>query len=326
MNPHDDDDLIVRLEAGIAERRSQIAAPTDIARVARRVARRRATRRTLAGGVPVCAAAAVTVARGSGSSSGPAASHATGAPGGSTSSSARAGSGPVHAVDTAYIVGRVRAKLADVSADGTVVHTTEYASGTVAPDGSLRNLGATVMDAYTYDDPGGVDDSHITDYNGDGSVWIDEAYDWTPGVDGTGDLSKILISPARRAYSENAYHHIGAPNGGGGPSVFSSPAQVQQALRDGQVTQNATGTVDGRPAIALTVVLPRAAAGEHLTLWVDAQTYQPLRDASTADGFSDLFVDEWMATTAANTALAEDHAIPAGYAKVSENQIAPNRT
>ena len=97
----------------------------------------------------------------------------------------------------------------------------------------------------------------------------------------------------------------------------SSPSEVQRALQSGQVTQEGTTTVNGTQAIALSVTLPSAEDLDY-TLYVDAQTYQPLRTvtvATSADN-STANVADWIPATPDNIAKAEDNSIPAGYTKV----------
>ena len=59
------------------------------------------------------------------------------------------------------------------------------------------------------------------------------------------------------------------------------------------------------------------AQGVHLTLYVDARTYQPLRTVTVVDGNpSGPYVADWMPATPDNIAKAKDNSIPAGYTKV----------
>ena len=83
------------------------------------------------------------------------------------------------------------------------------------------------------------------------------------------------------------------------------------------MTREGTPRVNGTQAIALSVKLPRVADLRY-TLYVDAQTYQPLRTVtvSTSAENSTANVADWVQATPANIAKAEDNSIPAGYAKV----------
>ena len=137
MTPFDDNDLVDRLQSGIVERQSRISAPHGIGDNARRAARKRTATRAVGAGVPVLAAAGVATVLAIGSGSGSTAAHGPSAAGPVLS----APTGPVKAEDSAYIVKRVRAKIAEDSQSSIVIHTADYASGDVSSDGSLT-LGA----------------------------------------------------------------------------------------------------------------------------------------------------------------------------------------
>lgn len=85
------------------------------------------------------------------------------------------------------------------------------------------------------------------------------------------------------------------------------------------MTQKGTPTVNGTPAIALSITVPLPdAQSVHLTLYADARTYQPLRTVTVAGGNpSGPYVADWMPATPDNIAEAKDDSIPAGYTKVA---------
>ncbi len=101
--------------------------------------------------------------------------------------------------------------------------------------------------------------------------------------------------------------------------LASSPSEVRQALQSGRVTRKGTTTVNGTPAVALSVTVPGGmpdARSVHLTLHVDARTYQPLRTVTVAGGNpGGPYVADRMPATPDNIAKARDGSIPAGYTK-----------
>ena len=93
---------------------------------------------------------------------------------------------------------------------------------------------------------------------------------------------------------------------------------MQQALQSGQVIQAGATTIDGTQAIALSVAAPQSL---QFTVYVDAQTYQPLRTVTvgTEPGNSTAYVADWVPATPANIASAKDDSIPAGYTEVDRS-------
>jgi hypothetical protein len=318
MTPFDEDDLVDLLQSGIAERQSGVSAPDGIGERARRAARKRTATRAVGAGVPVLAAASVATVLAMSSGSGPPATTGLSV-GGSDGSALSAPTGPVKVEDIAYIVKRVKANVADRQ-NGTVIHADNYARGDVASDGSLVNLGTTITDQYEYTAADGTTYMRTGSYQLDGSPYLTYTNVLVP--DGNGDGKNVdtrtLINPATRTYSQDDFS--GVSDAGAGmptPNLYSSPSDVQQALASGQVTQKGMATVNGARAIVLSIKLP-GAANEDLTLYVDAQTYQPLRTLITLTGISDLLVADWMPATPDNIAQAEDDSIPAGYTKVDK--------
>jgi hypothetical protein len=315
MTPFDDNDLIDRLQSGIAERQSGISAPDGIGDQARRAARKRTATRAVGAGVPVLAAAGVATVLAVGSGSGPTA-HGLGA--GAFNGSARSapGTGPVKVEDTAYIVKRVKANVAN-GQGGTVVHDYSYASGDQSSDGSLVNLGTKTDDEYDYAAADGTTYMQSAWNNMDGSPYLTGSNVLVPNANGKGTDTRTLINPVTHTYTRARFSGVSDPRAGlPTPNLYSSASEVQQALESGQVTQKGgTATVNGTPAIALSIKLP-SATDTDLTLYVDAQTYQPLRTVEVVDGHPDLLVADWLAATPANIAQAKDDSIPAGYTKV----------
>jgi hypothetical protein len=315
MTPFDDNDLIARLQSAIPEHQSDISAPEGFGDSARRAARRRTATRVVGAGVPVLAAAGVAtvLATSSGSS----------ATGGSRSNgsapSAAVASGPVKTEDTAYIIKRVRARIAETDQGGIVIRTAIYSSGDVTGNGTLSNLRDKSYEVYAYTAPGGNEYARTLMYQEDGSPWLTMVNQFTPDGDGQGDDRETIINPRHDTYTQTQRSGASNPDAHEPtPDVSSSPAEVQHALQSGQVTKAGTATVDGAQAIALSVKVrsnPHTLS-EKLTLYVDAHTYQPLRAVTTYDGFPGLEVDDWVPATPDTIAKAEDDSIPAGYTKV----------
>lgn len=318
MTPIDDTDLIERLHSGLAERVSEISAPAGIGEYARHIARKRTATRAAFAGVPVLAAAGVATVLATGSGPG---SVAAGHPGASGSALASP-PGPVKSEDTAYIVKRVRDTLAADTPSGMVIHLYVYKGGQVNSDGTLASVGPKLSNGYDYAAADGRAYLRDTLYNADGSVFSISSSDLTPAADGKYDDTRILISPADRSYSQTRFQRVSFSSAydGSDLTLQSTPSQVQQALQSGQVTQMGITTVDGRQAIALSIKLPAAAAGDHLTLYVDAHTYQPLRTVTSVDGQPGLLINDWMPATADNIAMAEDDSVPTGYTKVKSDR------
>jgi hypothetical protein len=151
--------------------------------------------------------------------------------------------------------------------------------------------------------------------------------DLSPDGNGKYDDSRTIIDPGNQTYSQDQFPGLSNPNATSTPNLFSSPSEVQRALQNGQVTQNGMTTVNGIPAIALSVNVPSGSStvssrsgsrpvSTDLTLYVDAQTYQPLRTVLGLGGSPDLLVADWVPATPDNVAKAMDDSIPAGYTKV----------
>jgi hypothetical protein len=317
MTPFDDNDLIDRLQSGIAERQSGISAPDGIGDDARRAARKRTATRAAGAGVPLLAAAGVATVLATGSGSASKAAGGLGA-GGSAAPAAVVTGGPLKAVDTAYIVKRVKANVAASSQDGTFWHSEQFEGGTVSSDGSLVNVGTKEADTYDYKAPDGTGGFRDVSYNDDGSPNLTMTERFSRDSNGTMDDAQTIVNPSKQLYSQTRYPGVSADLGQGTSLTLSSTAsQVAQALQSGQVTQTGTVTINGTQARALSIAVP----GEGFTLYVDAQTYQPLRTVLTLNGEADLEITDWLPATADNIAQAENDSIPAGYTKVDKAHV-----
>ncbi len=287
--------------------------PDGFVDTARRMARRRSARRAATAGTPLLAVAGIATVVATGVGSGRSSAHQAAPPNVSVSTG--------RSQDITYVVKRVKAHLAADMQDGTVIQTDDYRTGQLSSDGSLINLGRKVYDEYEYTAQDGTEYSTETYYKPDGSVEITGPDTYVPGANGTGTETEITINPAKHEYSRQQYPGTPDPDGSATPSIFSTPSQVQQALQSGQVTETGTATIDGTSAIALTFTLqsvPPATA----VLYVDAQSFQPLRMAWQVEGAGHvLSVENWMAATAANIALAKDDSIPTGYTEAAPAEV-----
>jgi hypothetical protein len=304
-----DNDLIDELREGMHAHTDHMVIPDGFADAARRTARRRSARRAATAGTPLLAAAGIAtiVVTGAGSPR-----HATRVPTVTVD-------GQTH--DTAYIVERVKAKLADDAQNGTVGHTVDYRTGQVAPDGSLINLGWKMNEGYEYLSPAGTEYSSQTQYWQNGTVQFTWSDTYVPGANGAETDTETVVNPASHTYSRKQYSQPTSPAGGGALDLFSTPAQVQQALQSNQVSQQGVATIDGTQAIALLVDVP-SNPPQTTVLYVDAQDYQPLRLVQQVNGGGHvLHVEDWIPTTAANIADAEQDTVPAGYTQAAPAKV-----
>ncbi len=97
------------------------------------------------------------------------------------------------------------------------------------------------------------------------------------------------------------------------PGAMSPPSAVAKALRSHTVTRAGTARVDGTSVI----VLKARAGQDHITLYVDSRTYQPLRETELMRGKFHLeTVTDVLPATRANLARAEDRPmIPSGFTR-----------
>lgn len=209
--------------------------------------------------------------------------------------------------------------------DLLVLHTYGYFSAHESSDGSLVHSGPKSGEGYQYIAPDGTAYQRNWTYNQDGSPTGIIGHGVTgPVVNGKQDVALTIINRANRTYSQTQieYSVTGGANAPGSPTLglASGPSEVQQALESGQVTQKGTTTVNGTLATALSIMVPRRvpdAQSIHVTLYVDARTYQPLRTVTVVDGNpGGPYIADRMPATPDNIAKAKDDSIPAGYTKV----------
>jgi hypothetical protein len=267
------------------------------------------SRRPVVIGIAATGLAAVGVASVLAISSGSGSTVAGGRPAGGSVLSAPTGA--ANGEETAYIVKRVKAKIADDSQDGLVIDSYSYAGSHLTSDGSVADLGARSLDSYYYTAPDG------TVYTGNGS----NTAVLGPIVNGQRSVTETTIDNANHTYSQTQTtedYGTAEANAQALPAVNlnSSSSEVLRALQSGQVTQLGMTTVNGTQAIALSVKSLRIPGT--FIVDVDSQTYEPMREVSTVTGNSSApYISDWLQATPGNIAKAKGESIPAGYTKVS---------
>jgi hypothetical protein len=134
----------------------------------------------------------------------------------------------------------------------------------------------------------------------------------------------IVIDYGHRTWSKTTYSFGSASDGrrpGPQPATpLQAAAQLRAEVKAGQATLAGWATVDGQRAIHLT---ERLANGQ-INLWVDPDTYLPIREIGTAPGVSptsDQAIRDdyrWLPDTQANLRLLTPAgAIPAGFTQAS---------
>ena len=152
----------------------------------------------------------------------------------------------------------------------------------------------------------------------DGSPYLTLIVVGRPDGNGKEMEAVTIINPVKHTYSQTQRVRSVPDRANPLPSsLYNNPSEVQQALQRGKVTETGTATVNGTQAIALSITLPGMSPGSANTLYVDAQTYQPLRQVAFVDGQPGLTVSDWVPATPDNIATAKDDSIPSGYTKVA---------
>jgi hypothetical protein len=237
--------------------------------------------------------------------------------------------GPPPTRETAYIVERVRARLAllAMAGDGQVLERTSRIGNGAPAHPVVRNSD------WAYIDPrSGVAYQRSVDRSASGAVLSVNTLVTTP-VDGVLHTQVRFLDPSSRTYFVTRHAPpggtvAGAATAGTQLGIRSTARQIDQALSGGAVTQQGTATVDGQATIKLSVPpsprlvgagLPRQTT---ITLYVNAKTYQPVEQIEnvplghgTAAG-GNTSVSRWLPTTPATTALTKSR-IPAGFTPVS---------
>ncbi|MFZ0088611.1 MAG: hypothetical protein WAL63_03830 [Solirubrobacteraceae bacterium] len=102
--------------------------------------------------------------------------------------------------DTAYVVRRVEAKIADDSS-GTLSHVYEVPRGEETSSGSLLDLSRHSFDQYVYDSPDGSQYECTASYNDDGNLTGLSFWKIYTAADGKQTLAATRIDPATHTYT-----------------------------------------------------------------------------------------------------------------------------
>jgi hypothetical protein len=273
-----DTELIEELRWALDEETTGVWAGEDLARRARSRARRRRTLRGLLASVPAAGVAAGLLV--------------AGLPG-STAAPAPAAP-PTHRA--AYVTSHVEAALGRTS--GYVMRTTFKPSP-----------GATTI---TWLDPLTGDTRQVTSGPG-GQVTT-----WTRAVTRNEQAMRqqTTVDDGHRTWS-TADVAAGAaaakvPVAAKDPAA-ASPAQIMQALEQGQVTVAGQQQVDGKTAVVLRLIAEKAMA----QLWVDRATYRPVRIVFGLGAGQYALNVTWVPRSSAMLAMLSTPRVPAGYTDVT---------
>ncbi len=291
-----DDRFEERLLTAILDDFDQLTAPAARSHAA---ARPRAATALIAGAAAAGIAAASIAATGTGRP----AEHATGP---------TAGAGTAHVPATpklqtaAYVVDHVKSAL---NANTAVVDIIEH-----APD---SQTGKPVIDETW---SSSLSDTYrIVDLTPTGEPVTGYLVTVTPHR-----TVSIVIDYAKRTWSKTTYSFGSSSDGRrAGPQPVTPlqlAAQLRAKVKAGKVTLVGWATVDGQRAIHLTEHL----SDGQVNLWVDPDTYLPVREIDTAPGMSETSDQairddyRWLPSTRANLRLLTPAgAIPAGFTQAS---------
>jgi hypothetical protein len=279
-----DEELGAQLSARLTEELSDLTAPPGLAGSVRR----RRTRQRLAWGgalgVPVVAAGVALAlvvgqpaARPTGHS--PAAAGSTGA------------SDELHTV--AYVAARTQQALG--TADQYVVHETFTEDG--APAHQLWADGATPRMVQIWEPVANPPRARMLTADSNSMTLLDVNYQ-----------ARTWSRDSRPGENDT---HTGFTTG------YDSPAQLRIWMAEGSLVLVGDEQVDGRAAVHLRLVTEETASGQaDMQLWVDAESYLPLRRASRKGDTTFTSGYEWLPRTPqelAHLALT----VPAGFREVS---------
>jgi hypothetical protein len=239
------------------------------------------------------------------------------------------GGPPPAARETAYIVRRVRARLAQLATagQGLVLERTGTIGNGTPGDPIVHNSD------WAYVDPrSGIAYQRSVDRAAGGAVLSINTLVTTP-VNGVLHTKVRFLDPSSGTYFVTGHAPPGgtiaeARAAGTQLGIRSTARQIEQALKSGAVTQRGTATVDGKPTIKLlvppspalvSVGLPRDTT---ITLYVDEKTYLPVEQVDDVpvghDGSAghNTSVSRWLPATPLNIALTRSR-VPTGYRQVS---------
>jgi hypothetical protein len=292
--------VIAELRSALDEEAGDLRVPPGAAQRARSRARRRRTARGLLAGVPAVALATGLVLAMQNNPGGPATS-ATGTTANPTAPAASAASQP--AVETAaYVAKHVEAVLANANHYIIRETTNSYAGGTYTSWTDPRTGSAYAVQ--------GTGSGKVLSWNS--AYFVKRVLHW----------STTQANYSTHTWFVSVIHAAGPvqgplPKPADGGDV--SPAQLRHWLKDGTMRVVGHGHVNGRQATALRAQL---AIGT-LKIWVDSQTFEPVREISSlgvGQRHTLVFNESWVPRTARLVSLANHPRIPAGFTQVPVGQ------
>jgi hypothetical protein len=292
--------VIAELRSALDEEAGDLRVPPGAAQRARSRARRRRTARGLLAGVPAVALATGLVLAMQNSPRGPATS-ATGTTASPAAPAASAASQP--AVETAaYVTEHVEAVLANANHYIIRETTNSYSGGTYTSWTDPRTGSAYAVQ--------GTGSRKVLSWNS--AYFVKRVLHW----------STTEADYSTHTWFVSVIHAAGPvqgplPKPADGSDV--SPAQLRKWLKDGTMRVVGHGHVNGHQATALRAQL---AIGT-LRIWVDSQTFEPVREISALGAgqrHTLVFNESWVPRTARLVSLANHPQVPAGFTQVPVGQ------
>jgi len=292
--------VIAELRSALDEEAGDLRVPPGAAQRARSRARRRRTARGLLAGVPAVALATGLVLAMQNNPRGPATS-ATGTTASPAAPAASAASQP--AVETAaYVTEHVEAVLANANHYIIRETTNSYSGGTYTSWTDPRTGSAYAVQ--------GTGSRKVLSWNS--AYFVKRVLHW---------------STTEADYSTHTWFvsviHAAGPVQGPLPKPADgndvSPAQLRKWLKDGTMRVVGHGHVNGHQATALRAQLAMGT----LKIWVDSQTFEPVREISALGAgqrHTLVFNESWVPRTARLVSLANHPQVPAGFTQVPVGQ------
>lgn len=292
-----DSQIVRELRSALDDEAENLRVPPGAAQRARTRARRRRTARGLLAGVPVVALAAGLVIAAQSRTPGP----ATSATGTASSPAAPAPSrqaGAPRVETAAYVTKHVEAALANVDSYIVRETTNSYPGGTYTSWTDPRTGSAYATQ--------GTGSRKVLSWNS--SYFLHRVLRWrTTEADYSSHTWFVSVIHA----AGPVQGPLPKPAVGG----VLSAAQLRKALQKGVMRVVGHGYINGRPATALKARIGIVA----LEVWVDAQTFQPVREIRGFGGRLKgalVFNESWAARTPGLVSLANHPQIPAGFTQV----------
>ena len=232
----------------------------------------------------------------------------------------------VRAHNTAYIVRRVRANLADltVAGEGRVLERSSTRGASSAGDPVIDNVDWAYIDPRTK-----VAYQRSVDRSATGSTLSINKLVTTP-VGNVLHTQVTFLDPHRHAYTivTNASPSgtVTAARSETELGIKSTAHQIDQALRSNRVAQHGTATIDRQTTIKLSVPPPaslvksRLSAQTMITLYVNARSYQPVQEVDVVppehNSSGGTSISRWLPATRKTIKLAKVR-IPADYRRIT---------